>query len=203
MVDNKKELREKLTELKKQIKANAKDAHWAENALREYESLVGQLKHEPIVLDCGKEVDEWAGETFRITKTTTGVLFHTYGGYSVFCTPNITSLYETLVNYVDNKDEYAKLDGEAKEEHELALSALSYCINLPSFVCSDAGFLYDTAGHIVKYIREMSEQLLNAPLHEETPEDLEANEEFRQATLATNELADEISKEVEDIKSKQ
>lgn len=203
MVDNKKELREKLTELKKQIKANAKDAHWVENALREYESIVGQLKHEPIALDCGKEVDEWTGETFRITKTTTGVLFHTYGGYSVFCTPNITSLYETLVNYVDNKDEYAKLEGEAKEMHELSLSALAYCVNLPSFVCSDEAFLYDTAGHIVKYLREMQDQLLNAPLHEETPEDLQANEEFRQATLATKELVDEISKEVEEIKSKQ
>ena len=203
MVDNKKELREKLTELKKQIKANAKDAHWAENALREYESLVGQLKHEPIVLDCGKEVDEWAGETFRITKTTTGVLFHTYGGYSVFCTPNITSLYETLVNYVDNKDEYAKLEGEAKEIHELSLSALAYCVNLPSFVCSDEAFLYDTAGHIVKYLREIQDQLLNAPLREETPEDLQANEEFRQATLATKELVAEISKEVEEIKNKQ
>lgn len=203
MVDNKKELREKLTELKKQIKANAKDAHWAENALREYESLVGQLKHEPIVLDCGKEVDEWAGETFRITKTTTGVLFHTYGGYSVFCTPNIKSLYETLCDYVDNKDEYAKLEGEAKEIHELSLSALAYCVNLPSFVCSDEAFLYDTAGHIVKYLREMSEQLLDAPLREETEEDLKANEEFREATLATKELVDEISKEVEEIKSKQ
>lgn len=203
MVDNKKELREKLTELKKQIKANAKDAHWVENALREYESLVGQLKHEPIVLDCGKEVDEWAGETFRITKTTTGVLFHTYGGYSVFCTPNITSLYETLVNYVEKKDEYAKLEGEAKEIHELSLSALAYCVNLPSFVCSDEAFLFDTAGHIVKYLREKSEQLLNAPLREETEEDLKANEEFREATLATKELVDEISKEVEEIKNKE
>lgn len=200
---DKKELREKLNDLKKQIKANAKDAHWAENTLREYESLVGQLKHEPIVLDCGKEVDEWAGETFRITKTTTGVLFHTYGGYSVFCTPNITSLYETLVNYVEKKDEYAKLEGEAKEIHELSLSALAYCVNLPSFVCSDEAFLYDTAGHIVKYLREMSEQLLNAPLREETEEDLKANEEFREATLATKELVDEISKEVEAIKNKE
>lgn len=203
MVDNKKELREKLTELKKQIKTNAKDAHWAENALREYESLVGQLKHEPIVLDCGKEVDEWAGETFRITKTTTGIMYHTYGGYTVFCTPNITSLYETLANYVEKKDEYAKLEGEAKEIHELALSALAYCVNLPSFVCSDEAFLYDTAGHIIKYLREIQDQLLNAPLRDETPEDLQANEEFRQATLATKELVDEISKEVEEIKNKQ
>lgn len=200
---DKKELREKLNELKSQIKANAKDAHWAENALREYESLVGQLKHEPVVLDCGKEVDEWAGETFRITKTTTGILFHTYGGYSVFCTPNITSLYETLNNYVEKKDEYEKLEGEARDNHELELSALSYCINLPSFVCSDANFLYDTAGHIITYLREMSESLLQMPLHEETEEDLKANQEYRDATLATKELVNEISKEVEVIKKNQ
>ena len=200
---DKKELREKLNDLKKQIKANAKDAHWAENALREYESLVGQLKHEPIVLDCGKEVDEWAGETFRITKTTTGVLFHTYGGYSVFCTPNIASLYETLVNYVEKKDEYAKLEGEAKDIHELSLSALAYCVNLPSFVCSDEAFLYDTAGHIVKYLREMSEQLLNEPLREETAEDLQANQAYRATELGIRDLVDQVSGEVEEIKNKE
>lgn len=196
-------LKEKLKELKKQIKLNAKDAHWMENAMREYESLVGQLKHEPIVLDCGKEIDEYAGETFRITKTTTGVLYHTYGGYSVFCTPNITSLYEVLVDYVENKDKYDKLEGEEKNNHETALSALAYCINLPSFVCSDAEFLYSTAEHVVKYLRKQSEELLNQPLKEETIEDLRANEEFREATLATKELVDEISKEVEEIKSKE
>jgi hypothetical protein len=83
------------------------------------------------------------------------------------------------------------------------LSALAYCVNLPSFVCSDEAFLFDTAGHIVKYLREMSEELLNEPLREETSEDLQANEDFRQATLATKELVDEISKEVEEIKNKQ
>jgi hypothetical protein len=55
----------------------------------------------------------------------------------------------------------------------------------------------------VKYLREIQDQLLNAPLREETPEDLQANEEFRQATLATKELVDEISKEVEEIKEKE
>lgn len=203
MVDNKKELREKLTELKKQIKANAKDAHWAENALREYESLVGQLKHEPIVLDCGKEIDEWAGETFRITKTTTGIMYHTYGGYTVFCTPNVTGLYETLSDLIENKDKYEKLEGEERETQELELTARTYCLSLPAYAFSDPAFMYETASHIITWLRETSEQALNAPLREETPEDLQANEEFRQATLATMELVDEISKEVEEIKNKQ
>ena len=202
-METKNELKEKLNELKAQIKLNSKDAHWAENALREYESLIGQLRHEPIVLDCGKEVDEWAGETFRITKTTTGVMYHTYGGYTVFCTPNIKSLYETLCDYVDNKDEYAKLEGEAKENHELTLSALSYCISLPSFVCSDANLLFDTAGSIVTYLREMSDKSLNAVLKEETAEDLELNAAYRDAELGMRDLVDQISEEVEEIKSKE
>lgn len=202
-METKNELKEKLNELKAQIKLNSKDAHWAENALREYESLIGQLRHEPIVLDCGKEVDEWAGETFRITKTTTGIMYHTYGGYTVFCTPNIKSLYETLCDYVDNKDEYAKLEGEAKENLKLTLSALSYCISLPSFVCGDANLLFDTASNIVKYLREVSDKLLNAELKEETAEDLELNAAYRDAELGMRNLVDQIGEEVEEIKSKQ
>lgn len=202
-METKNELKERLEGLKKQIKINSKDAHWAENALREYESLVGQLKHEPIVLDCGKEVDEWAGETFRITKTTTGIMYHTYGGYSVFCTPNITGLYETLNDLIENKDKYEKLEGEEREIQELELSARAYCLSLPVYAFSDPTFMYKTAEHVIKWLRETSEQLLNVELKEETEEDLNANQEFRDATLATKELVDEISKEVKEIKSNQ
>lgn len=201
-METKNELKEKLNELKAQIKLNSKDAHWAESALREYESLVGQLKHEPIVLDCGKEVDEWAGETFRITKTTTGIMYHTYGGYTVFCTPNITGLYETLNDIVENKDKYDKLEDEERDAYELELSARAYCLSLPVYAFSDPTFMYKTAEHVIKWLRETSEQLLNVELKEETEEDLTANQEFRDATLATKELVDEISKEVEDIKNK-
>lgn len=201
-METKNELKDRLNELKAQIKLNSKDAHWAENALREYESLVGQLKHEPIVLDCGKEVDEWAGETFRITKTTTGIMYHTYGGYSVFCTPNITGLYETLNDIVENKDKYEKLEGEERDAYELELSAKAYCLSLPVYAFSDPTFMYKTAEHVIKWLRETSEQLLNVELKEESEEDLTANQEFRDATLATKELVDEISKGVEEIKNK-
>lgn len=202
-VDSKATLKDKLAELKKQIKANAKDAHWMDNALRDYESLVGQLKHETVELEIGKKVDEWAGETFRLTKTTHGVLYHTYGGYSVFCTPNITSLYETLCDYIDNKEEYDKLEGEAKDNLELTLSALSYCISLPSFVCSDANFLFDTAGSIVAYLREISDKLLNTELKDETVEDVKANEAYKEAELGVRSLVSQIDEEVKAIKEKE
>ena len=202
-METKNELKEKLKELKAQIKLNSKDAHWTENALREYESLIGQLRHEPIVLDCGKEIDEWAGDTFRITKTTTGVLYHTYGGYSVFCTPNIKSLYDTLCDYVDNKDELSKLEGEEKEIVELTLSALTYCINLPSFICGDADLLFSIASKVVEYLRENSERLLNTPLKEETIEDIKLNEMYKDAELGMRNLVNQVGEEVEEIKSKQ
>ena len=202
-METKNELKEKLNELKAQIKLNSKDAHWAENALREYESLVGQIKHEPVVLDCGKEIDEWSGDTFRITKTNKGVLYHTYGGYSVFCTPNIKSLYETLCDYVDNKDEFSKLEGVEKENIELALSALTYCINLPSFICSDSELLFSIAGRVVEYLRETSDKLLNVPLKEESIEDVKLNEAYREAELGMRNLVNQVDEEVKEIKSKQ
>lgn len=202
-MEKKNELKEKLVELKKQIKINSKDAHWMENAMREYESLIGQLKHEPIVLDCGKEVDEWAGETFRVTKTTTGIMYHTYGGYTVFCTPNITGLYETLNDLVENKDKYDKLEGEERDTHELDLSAKAYCLSLPAYAFSDPTFMYDTAMSVVKWLRETSEQALNTPLRDETPEDLQANQLHRDAELGIRYFVDQVGKEVEEIKNKQ
>ena len=201
-MDNKNDLKKELKVLKKQILNGAKDAHWMENALREYESIVGQLKHQPLALDCGEEIDEWKGETFRITKTTKGVMYHTYGGYTIFCTPNINSLYDVLVDIIDNKEKYDSLVGKEREEHELAMSALAYCISLPSFVCQDANFLYETAGNIIEWLRNVSEGLLNKELQEESEEDLRKNEEYRQATLEFHGVIDDVSAEIEEINKK-
>lgn len=197
MVENKKELREKLAKLKNQIKANSKDAHWMDNALMDFEILVGKIKNEPIALDCGTTVDEWKGDTFRITKTTTGVLYHTYGGYSVFCTPEIQSLYGTLADYVEQKHIYEKLDGQEKENVELVLSALSYCLSLPSFVCGDANFLFNIAGYIVKYINDTFDNAMNAELKEETEEDIKKNIAFKSAIIEGENLFEQLREELD------
>ena len=109
---DKKILKERLDEVKKQLRTNAKDVHFFDKLIDEALSLKGQMTIEPIVLDCGKEEDEWMGDTFRITLTNKGILYHEYGGYSVFVTPQIISLYETLYDLVVNKEKYAELKGE-------------------------------------------------------------------------------------------
>ena len=50
MDDKKKVLKERFNEVRNQILANSKDAHWAKNAIDELVSLKGQIEHEPTIV---------------------------------------------------------------------------------------------------------------------------------------------------------
>lgn len=182
----------KLKECKEQLKANSKDAHFASNLIDRMLSYKGQLGVEPIELDCGKKIDEWSGETFRLTKTDKGILYHQFGGYSIFVTPNNKALYETLCDYIDHKEEYEKLEGELKEQFDLQLSAITYCLSVPLYVFSDSKFTFKIAIDVIDFLKSTFNSLMNEPLKEETP--LE-DAEFKEATLGLEALKEEIAKE--------
>ena len=184
----------KLKECKEQLKANSKDAHFAGNLIDRMLSYKGQLGVEPVELDCGKKVNEWSGETFRLTKTDKGILYHQFGGFSIFVTPNNKALYETLCDYVDNREEYSKLEGELKEQFELQLSAVTYCLSVPLFCFADSEFTYKIATDVIDYLKSTFDSLMEQPLQEETP--LE-DAEFKEATLGLEALKEEIAKEGE------
>lgn len=188
----KKDLKKKLSEVKKSIIANANDAHFMKNALDKALSLKGQLSVPSTPYDMGEVVKTWSGDTFEMGITTKGAYYRTYGGYLVYGASNQTSFYETIYDYVENHEEYEKLEGQVREDFELTLSAVSYVLSLNSFVFSDAAFLFEVAGSIVTFLREKSEQLLNEELQEETPE---LDEQFKQATLGLEELKKELDKE--------
>lgn len=187
-------LEKKLKECKEQLKANSKDAHFASNLIDRMLSYKGQLGVEPIELDCGKKVDEWGGETFRLTKTDKGILYHQFGGYSIFVTPNNKALYETLCDYIDHKEEYEKLEGELKEQFDLQLSAITYCLSVPLYVFSDSKFTFKIAIDVIDFLKSTFNSLMNEPLKEETP--LE-DAEFKEATLGLEALKEEIAKDSE------
>lgn len=184
----------KLKECKEQLKANSKDAHFASNLIDRMLSYKGQLGVEPIELDCGKKIDEWSGETFRLTKTDKGILYHQFGGYSIFVTPNNKALYETLCDYIDHKEEYDKLEGELKEQFDLQLSAITYCLSVPLYCFSDFKFTYRIAIDVIDFLKSTFDSLMAEPLREETP--LE-DAEFKEATLGLEALKEEIAKEGE------
>lgn len=182
---DKKILKERLNEVKNQLRTNAKDVHFFDKLIDEALSLKGQMGVDPIALDCGKEVDEWKGETFRITLTDKGVLYHEYGGYSVFVTPNNAALYDVLSDLVVNKDEYAALEGEQKENFESLLTIIAYNLSVPRIAFLDRDFPQEIAIKTMEFLRKMYDDLMSKELQEETPKEDAA---FKEATLALEEL---------------
>lgn len=191
---DKAELKKKLDEVKAQIKANSKDAHFADNLISDLLSLKGQLDVEPLELNVGRKIDDFKGETFEIVKTDRGVMYHEYGGYTVFTTDGNVALYNTLTDYVDNKDVYKELDGEEKDVYEINQGAIAYCLTIPKFAFVDVSFTYDIVEKTIEFLRKQYEEAMNAELQEET---VEQDEEFKQATLAFEDLKEEIKKEGE------
>lgn len=182
---DKKVLKERLDELVRQIKLNSKDAHFADKLIGDLLSVKGQMGIEPIALDCGKEVDEWRGETFRITLTDKGVLYHEYGGYSVFVTPNNAALYDVLSDLVVNKEEYAELEGESRENFESLLTIIAYNVSLPRVSFLDKDYPQEIALKTMEFLRKMYDDLMSKELQDETPTE---DAEFKEATLAIEDL---------------
>lgn len=178
-------MKERLNEVKNQLRTNAKDVHFFDKLIDEALSLKGQMGVDPIALDCGKEVDEWKGETFRITLTDKGVLYHEYGGYSVFVTPNNEALYDVLSDLVVNKDEYAALEGEQKENFESLLTIIAYNLSVPRIAFLDRDFPQEIAIKTMEFLRKMYDDLMSKELQEETPKEDAA---FKEATLALEDL---------------
>ena len=182
---DKKILKERLNEVKNQLRTNAKDVHFFDKLIDEALSLKGQMGVDPIALDCGKETDEWAGETFRITLTDKGVLYHEYGGYSVFVTPNNEALYDVLSDLVVNKEEYEALEGEKKENFESLLTIIAYNLSLPRIAFMDRDFPQEIAIKTMEFLRKMYDDLMSKELQEETSKEDAA---FKEATLALEDL---------------
>lgn len=189
---DKKVLKDRLDEVKNQLRTNAKDVHFFDKLIDEALSLKGQMGVDPIALDCGKEEDEWRGETFRITITNKGIIYHEYGGYSVFVTPNNEALYSVLVDLVENKEKYAKLEGEEAENFSALLTIIAYNLSLPRISFMDREFPQEIAIRTMEFIRKMYDGLMNKELQEEAPIE---DAEFREATEALQGLKESVDVE--------
>lgn len=154
-------------------------------------------KVEPIVLDCGKEIKgkSFKGETFDMVKTSKGILYHVYGGFNIFVTPNNVALYETLDDLIENQETYNKFQGQEKEDFELNLSAITYVLDIPLFAFSNAEFCFKIAEETIKYLQEVYENSMNQPLQEET---VDKDLQFKEAVLAMEEIQKTLKEEHKD-----
>ena len=187
------ELKEKLSELKKKIKANSKEAKFATQLVEELLLTQRMIDKEPLhTYDLGAEIDRLEGQTFYIAKHEKGALYHVYNSYDLVVQPSQLALYDTLVSLVENKERNAKLVGEEKENFENYMSIVSYVLSTPAYALSDAELSVEIATVIVKHLNKVYEKLMNQPLQEETPKE---DQEFKEATLAVEEVKEALKDE--------
>ena len=171
---DKKELTKKLNDVKKRIKANSKDVHFAETLIDEVLSLKGQLGIEPTIVHIPTDdvVKTLKGDTFEMSLTKHGdAIYHVYGGYTLIADgQRMLSLANTIADYIINQDLVKDLDDKERELYDLDLSATAYVLNIPMFAFSDPDLKYDLASKIVSWFRETYEKTMEQPLQEETRE---------------------------------
>ena len=186
-------LKEKLSELKKKIKANSKEAKFATQLVEELLLTQRMIDKEPLhTYDIGAEIDRLEGQTFYIAKHEKGALYHVYNSYDLVVQPSQLALYETLVSLVENKEANAKLVGEEKENFENYMNIVSYVLSVPAYALGDGKLSVEIATLVVKHMNETYEKLMNQPLQEETPKE---DQEFKEATLAVEEVKEALKDE--------
>lgn len=187
------ELKEKLVELKKKIKANSKEAKFANQLVEELLLTQRMIDKEPLhTYDLGAELDRLEGETFYIAKHEKGVLYHVYNSFDLVVQPSHLALYDTLLSLVENKEANAKLEGEEKENFERYMTIVSYILSVPAYALEDTGLSIEIATLVVKHMNETYKKLMNQPLQEETPKE---DQEFKEATLAIEEVKEALKDE--------
>ena len=185
----KKEIKAKIEEVKAQIKANSKDAHFAEKLIGDLLSLKGQYEHQPTMVHVAMDdiLGTLEGNTFTIYKTKNGDTgFHLKGGYDLVVKPTVESLNKSLASFIDYKDEVEKLTEDKREWYENDLIASQFCLTIPIYAFADLDFKYKVANMFADYMLKVQTDLLdNVELQEETPEE---NKRFEEATKGLEEL---------------
>lgn len=177
----------KLEEVKSQIKANSKDAHFAEALIEELLSLKGQKDHQPMYL-CVPEkevVKTYDFGAFSISNCKGGILFHAKGGLDTYVTPRMRALYDHLALLVSMKEEYAELSEESLKAYNTLFATITTLLMTPIMAPITAKGLVDTSNAVVEIFDREAKILANQPLMEE---DYHANAEFDNMIAATEVL---------------
>lgn len=181
------QLKENQDKLIKQLLSNAKDAKWAEQLIRDILSLQRQLDVEAVELAVPtKEVKAtFDGGAYVVSKTIRGILFAAKGGMSTFVDMRMSSLYKKLDLVYFGEGVYETPDDEGRWRGAVATIMQAFI-----FASLSDKVLFDIAAFIIKSFREDIEQRFEAPAHEETQEDIEANIVYENAAEALNILAE-------------
>lgn len=182
------QLQEKLKEVKAKIKANSKDAHFAEALIDELVGLQKQADIEPVelIVPCA-EVEQ----TYRIDDVTT--LVKTPKGY-LYKYGNLTYVWipfglNTLWQRINEFSEYLVKE-ERTEEEDIMISMVNRMLQWHTVAFLDPDSLIDSAIASAKILNDAVKRGQDMVKTKETQEDIKANIEFDDARKALEEIAD-------------
>ena len=189
---DKKVLKERLNEVKNQLRTNAKDVHFFDKLIDEALSLKGQMGVEPMLAYVREEdvIDRLDGNTYEMAYTNTKSVYRLKGGLTIIADSH-TGLGGQIANYVETIKNMDILKEEQKEIFEMDLNTSIFIYNAPLFTANDVEFRYQLGEAILNYFNKKSQELSNVELQEETPEE---DREFY-ATLKAIETIEELNKE--------
>lgn len=190
---DKKEIKAKIDDIKAQIKANSKDAHFAEKLIGDLLSLKGQYEHQPTMVNVAMDdiIGTLEGNTFTIYKTKSGDTgFHLKAGYDIVVRPTVESLNKSLASFVDYQKDIEKLSEEEQEYYKSDLVATQFCLTIPMYAFADLDFKYKIANMFADYMLKAQTDLLdNVVLQDETPEE---NKRFEEAAKGLEEIKSQL-----------
>ena len=205
----KEELKKKLKEAKTQLIGLCNDKYNAKALVSKMLSLKGQLSVEPasvfVPADIESEIKQSAYHIFRtnsykmINKDNEevgmlGQIVFKIRGLSLVIDPILNAYYFPFNTLLDAHDHYDELDEDMKKNYQILFDHTIIMCQAITLVFSDIKLLEEVLNPIIKYINEQvdkADDLGNLP--NDNPI---ANEEFKESTLASEEMKQELEKEL-------
>lgn len=196
MKDEKRELYLKIEELKDKIVGLTAEENTARELIRELLETKTQIDNTPLILNMG-EVDNESEDVFRadeyeVVKTDRGILYHEYGGYSIFVAPNNKIIYDILSIFLEERADEDGISEEERKDRKERNDALSFTLGIPRLAFIDVDTTIALTTCLVENIERAVANSMDAPLQDD---DIEANEEFRENALELEKLKKELKEE--------
>lgn len=188
---DKKIIKERLEEVKRQIKNNSKDAHLADKLISDLILNQKQLDIVPLnTFDVGKELKRKQGTSFYVSINENGAVLHIYNNIEYLIHPNNKALFSLLENFVDG------YEGDGSDEDKELFNALYACIpyimNIPTWSAMDLNLMLEFATKMLNYINEKANNLLHTDV---TGETFKENVEFENVSILLDSISSEIKSE--------
>lgn len=180
---------EQIAQVKQDITANSKDAHWAQKLLSKLTALQKEADNEPVelIVPCKEVKDTIDFGACKVSRTIRGYLFEAKGGLHTFVSlrmERVCAVFNTLFELSKKTDEVDK------EIYDAFSNAVQYIGQALIFSSLNEKSLFANATAMIHNFNEYcDEHYHNAEEVEETEEDIKENMELEKASEAMEMLA--------------